>query len=96
MSLFSQAEVQKVAHLARLALPPADISRYTKELTSILELVRQMESIDTVGIVPLAHPRDVGQRLRSDLVSEVDQRDLFQNIAPQVEEGLYLVPIVIE
>ncbi|RKZ38585.1 MAG: Asp-tRNA(Asn)/Glu-tRNA(Gln) amidotransferase GatCAB subunit C, partial [Gammaproteobacteria bacterium] len=56
----------------------------------------QMNSIDTTGITPLAHPLDTVARLRPDIVSETNQRDHFQSIAPQIEAGLYLVPKVIE
>ena len=95
MSLGS-AEVAKIAHLARLAIGAADIASYARNLSSILELVAQMNAVDTTGVEPLAHPLEMAQRLRSDVVSESDQRERFQAIAPSVEAGLYLVPQVIE
>jgi len=95
MSL-QRADVERIAHLARLAIAEEDIPRYTMELSGILEFVRQMEVVDTVGVVPMAHPLDATQRLRPDRVTEGDQRVLFQSIAPVAEEGLYLVPKVIE
>ena len=95
MSLGS-AEVTKIAHLARLAIGEADIPAYARNLSSILELVAQMNAVDTTGVEPLAHPLDMAQRLRPDAVSECDQRERFQAIAPSVEAGLYLVPQVIE
>ena len=95
MSLGS-AEVAKIAHLARLAIGEADIPAYARNLSSILELVAQMNAVDTTGVEPLAHPLEMAQRLRSDVVSESDQRERFQAIAPSVEAGLYLVPKVIE
>lgn len=95
MSL-SRTDVEKIAHLARLAINESDIDGYAGELSNILELVDQMNAVDTSGIAPLAHPLDAVQRLRADEVSETDQRDHFQEIAPQVENGLYLVPKVIE
>jgi aspartyl-tRNA(Asn)/glutamyl-tRNA(Gln) amidotransferase subunit C len=95
MSLGS-AEVAKIAHLARLAIGAADITSYARNLSSILELVAQMNAVDTTGVEPLAHPLEMAQRLRPDEVSERDQRERFQAIAPSVEAGLYLVPQVIE
>jgi len=95
MSL-TRSEVEKIAHLARLALREEDIASYTRTLSDILGLVEQMSAVDTQGVVPMAHPLDMVQRLRPDEVTESDQRDKFQAIAPQVEGGLYLVPKVIE
>lgn len=95
MSL-SSAEVEKIAHLARIALNPAGVPKYAENLSNILHLVEQMNLIDTSNILPMAHPLDMAARLRSDEVSESDQRSLFQSIAPQVDVGLYLVPKVIE
>lgn len=91
-----KAEIEKIAHLARLSISDADISAYSANLSNILHLVEQMNSVDTQGVNPMAHPLDAAQRLRADEVSEVDQRDLFQTIAPAVDHGLYLVPKVIE
>lgn len=94
--LLGPAEVKKIAYLARLAINEEDISTYTNNLSSILELVEQMNAIDTHQVEPMAHPLDMAQRLRCDEVVEIDQRELFQAIAPSVEAGLYLVPKVIE
>ncbi len=95
MSLGS-AEVAKIAHLARLAIREEDAPAYARNLSAILELVAQMNAIETTGVVPMAHPLDMAQRSRADEVTEPDQRARFQAIAPQVEAGLYLVPKVIE
>jgi aspartyl-tRNA(Asn)/glutamyl-tRNA(Gln) amidotransferase subunit C len=89
-------QVRKIAHLARLAVDESAIAEYARNLSRILELAEQMNAVDTAGIEPLAHPLDASQRLRSDEVTEADQREQFQAIAPQVEAGLYLVPKVIE
>ena len=91
-----KAEIEKIAHLARLSISDADISAYSANLSNILLLVEQMNGVDTQGVNPMAHPLDAAQRLRADEVSEVDQRDLYQTIAPAVDHGLYLVPKVIE
>jgi len=95
MSLDSN-DVRKIAHLARLAIRDQDIPRYAVELSGILELVEQMNQVDTDQAPPMAHPLDAKQRLRPDVVTETSQRELFQANAPQVEAGLYLVPKVIE
>ncbi len=90
------AEVAKIAHLARLAIREEDAPAYAHNLSAILELVEQMNAVDTTGVTPMAHPLDMAQRLRMDVVSEANQRELFQAIAPRVDAGLYLVPKVIE
>ncbi|PKM45583.1 MAG: Asp-tRNA(Asn)/Glu-tRNA(Gln) amidotransferase GatCAB subunit C [Gammaproteobacteria bacterium HGW-Gammaproteobacteria-1] len=89
-------DVENIAHLARLAISEADIPEYARNLSSILALVEQMSAVDTAGVAPMAHPLDAVQRLREDQVTETDQREHFQAIAPAVEAGLYLVPKVIE
>ena len=90
------AAVTKIAHLARLAITEQDIPEYARNLSNILSLVEQMSAVDTGGVSPMAHPMDAAQRLRPDAVTETDQREQFQAIAPQVEAGLYLVPKVLE
>ncbi len=95
MSL-SPEEVIKISHLARLAIDEQAIPKYAQELSNIFDLVAQMNQVDTQGIVPTTHPLDIPQRLRADVVSETDQRELMQKGAPSVEVGLYLVPQVIE
>jgi len=95
MSL-TNADVQKVARLARLAMNDAEIDSAQAQLSGIFDLIAEMQAVDTTGIEPMSHAQDVSQRLRSDVVTESNQRELFQTIAPQVEAGLYLVPQVIE
>lgn len=89
-------DIEKIAHLARLQIEVEDIPGYSRELSKIIGLVDQMEAVDTSGVAPMAHPQDAVQRLREDIVTEINQRDVFQSIAPATEEGLYLVPKVIE
>jgi len=91
-----RSEVEKIAHLARLGLHEADIPRTTETLNNILGLIDQMQAVDTDGIEPLAHPLEATQRLRPDEVTETDHREAYQAVAPAVENGLYLVPKVIE
>ena len=95
MSL-SSAEVNKIAWLGRLAIDPDKIEAYARDLSGILDFVEQMSAVDTGGVAPMAHPMDQAQRLRPDVATEPDQRELFQTHAPAVEAGLYLVPKVIE
>ena len=90
------SEVTKIARLARLSIRDEDVPAYARNLSAILELVEQMNAVDTAGVAPMAHPLDMAQRLRPDEVAETSQRDHFQAISPQVEAGLYLVPKVIE
>jgi aspartyl-tRNA(Asn)/glutamyl-tRNA(Gln) amidotransferase subunit C len=96
MSILNTETVLKIAHLARLNIDEQAAPKYVRELSNILDLVEQMNRVDTKQVEPMAHPLDVSQRLRADVISETNQRDLFQSIAPQVEAGLYLVPQVIE
>lgn len=95
MSL-EKAEIVKIARLAQLALDEDDIPGYAHDLSNILGLVEQMNTIKTNDIEPLAHPMEIKARLRPDEVTETDQREKFQNIAPDVDNGHYLVPRVIE
>ncbi len=90
------AEVAQIAHLARLAVEAPQAERYARDLSDILAFVEQLSAVDTEGVSPMAHPLDMAQRLRPDEVTETDQRSRFQAIAPAVEDGLYLVPRVIE
>jgi aspartyl-tRNA(Asn)/glutamyl-tRNA(Gln) amidotransferase subunit C len=95
MSLTTE-DVNKIAWLARLAIDPDKVGSYARDLSGILDFIEQMGAVDTTDVAPMAHPLDQVQRLRPDVVSEADQRALFQSIAPAVEAGLYLVPKVIE
>ena len=95
MSLKSD-DVRAIAHLARLHIDDDAVDRYAADLSSILDLVEQMNRVDSSGVEPLANPLDATQRLRDDEVTETDQRDKFQSIAPDVADGFYRVPKVIE
>jgi len=95
MSLTLQ-EVKRVAWLARIEISDAEAEAAQGPLNDIFKLIEQMQAVDTEGVAPMAHAQDVMQRLREDQVTETDQHSLYQSIAPQVENGLYLVPKVIE
>lgn len=89
-------DVRKVAQLARLAMSESEIVTARSQLAGIFNLIAEMQAVNTQDIAPMSHAQDVSQRLREDKVTETNQRELFQSIAPQVEAGLYLVPQVIE
>ena len=99
MSLTS-ADIARIANLARLELQPLESQRMLTQINGFFDLVEKMRAVDTTGIEPLAHPmaavHDIALRLRPDQVSETDQREANQRNAPAVEQGLFLVPRVIE
>lgn len=92
----SRTDVEKVAHLARIAMTEDTMVATTERLANVLAMVDQLQAIDTSGIEPLAHPLDTVQRLRADVVTEKDQRNLLLQNAPAAQDGLFLVPKVIE
>lgn len=89
-------QVRRLARLARIAIRPEETEAVLEQLNRVLGLIEEMRQVDTAGVEPMAHPLDAKQRLRPDTVTEQDQRELYQSIAPAVEGGLYLVPKVIE
>jgi aspartyl-tRNA(Asn)/glutamyl-tRNA(Gln) amidotransferase subunit C len=89
-------DVRRLARLARIAIQPGEAGAVLDRLNRVLGLVDQMRAVDTTGIEPMAHALDVVQRLRPDEVREADQRELYQSVAPALQDGLYLVPKVIE
>jgi len=94
--MLARPEVEKLAHLARIGLTERETDEVTAELNQILKLIDQMQAVDTASLEPLAHPLDAVQRLRADEVCGSIERDRWQCLAPAVENGLYLVPKVIE
>lgn len=95
MSL-SPEEVKKIAFLARLSIDEKHINQYSQDLSGILHLVEQMNAADTDDVEPMAHPQDTVQRLRNDVVTEVNQREKLMANAPLTENGLFLVPKVLD
>ncbi|MCB1854998.1 MAG: Asp-tRNA(Asn)/Glu-tRNA(Gln) amidotransferase subunit GatC [Pseudomonadales bacterium] len=91
-----QDEIEKIAALARIRIEPAQVGQVTRRITEILRMVDQLQAVDTSDIEPMANPLDATALLRADEVTEVNRREAFQAIAPAVENGLYLVPKVIE
>ena len=91
-----KSELEKIAHLARLHITKAESEEVMLRITDILALIDEMQSINPNDVAPLAHPLDLLQRLRSDEITERDYCDELQSLAPEAQEGLYLVPKVIE
>jgi aspartyl-tRNA(Asn)/glutamyl-tRNA(Gln) amidotransferase subunit C len=96
-------DIQRIANLARLALQPDEEARMLEKINDFFGIVEQISAVDTTGVVPMAHPVDamhnspeMALRLRTDTVSEPNQREANQQSAPAVENGLFLVPKVIE
>jgi aspartyl-tRNA(Asn)/glutamyl-tRNA(Gln) amidotransferase subunit C len=95
MSL-SLEDVKRIAHLARIRVTEAEAAQTQNQLNGIFGLIEEMQGTDTAGIEPMAHAQDLSQRLRADEANEPDRREAYQAVAPQTENGLYLVPKVIE
>ena len=93
---FSTEQIEKIARLAYLNLSSEQADATRKKLDDIFSLIEKMQAVDTSGIEPMSHPQELATRLREDRVTEPDRRDSYQQIAPQTENGLYLVPKVIE
>jgi len=93
---FDKSNLAKIARLARLNIEADDLNSYTQDINNILDLVDAMNSVNTDGIAPLAHPLEISARLRADEVTETDQRAHFQQQAPVIADGYYIVSKVIE
>jgi aspartyl-tRNA(Asn)/glutamyl-tRNA(Gln) amidotransferase subunit C len=89
-------DVKRAARLARIAIDEKEADEVLAQLANIFGMIEEMQAVDVSGVEPMAHAQDVTLRLREDVVTEADQHELFQSIAPRVENGLYLVPRVIE
>jgi len=92
----SLEEVERIAELARIAISDAEARAVQGQLNQIFELIGKMQRVSTEGIEPMTHAQGSTLRLREDAVTETDERERFQTLAPQKERGLYLVPKVIE
>ena len=101
----TQADIKRIAHLARIEVSDQEADETLTKLTGILGLIEQMQAVDTTGITPMSHSQDVVQRLRPDVVTKTNLRETFQKNAPilgngsneqAIADGLYLVPKVIE
>jgi aspartyl-tRNA(Asn)/glutamyl-tRNA(Gln) amidotransferase subunit C len=91
-----RSEIEKLATLSRIAINEETISEVSQRLGSVLELVDQLQAVNTEGVDAMSHPMQATQRLREDEVSELNRREALQAIAPETEDGLFLVPKVIE
>ena len=92
----SLADVHRIAHLARIEIDAAQAEEVRAKLDAIFAMINTLNAVDTTGVVPMAHAQDVMLPLREDEVTESDRHALYQSVAPAVEDGLYLVPKVIE
>jgi len=92
----TESDLKNVAHLARISLSSDEFPGHMKNLSKILDLVAQMNAVNTDGIEPMAHPQEISQPLREDIVTEQNLREKMQQCAPLTEAGLYIVPKVIE
>ena len=90
------SEIAKLAQLARINIEPEMVDEVTESITRILNLVDQLKAADTTDVEPMAHPLDLVQRLRADVITEINQREELQAVAPAVDKGLFLVPNVID
>ncbi len=90
------ALIDRLSWLARIEIDQAEKTRLQQDINAILQLVDQLQAVDTEGVEPMAHPMDLAQPLRDDAVTEGDVRADFHPLAPAVEQGLYLVPRVVE
>lgn len=96
MQKCTREDIKNMAHLAKLEIKESDIENHVKNFTNIINVIEKIHAIDTQNIAPMSHPFNLNQRLRKDEITESDQRELFQNLAPKKTDGLYLVPNVIE
>jgi aspartyl-tRNA(Asn)/glutamyl-tRNA(Gln) amidotransferase subunit C len=92
----TSSDIAKLARLARIQISETAANEAAQSISDVLALVDQLQAVNTDGVTPMAHPMDAVQRLRPDVITETNQRELFQSIAPATQEGLYLVPQVIE
>jgi aspartyl-tRNA(Asn)/glutamyl-tRNA(Gln) amidotransferase subunit C len=92
----SLADIHRIAHLARIEIDAGEADAVRAKLAAIFGMIDELNAVDTTGVVPMAHAQDVALPLRADDVTEPDRHALFQSVAPAVEDGLYLVPKVIE
>ena len=96
MPTITTTEITKIADLSKLEFSPEKLNALTESLDNILRLVKKMDALNTANVLPLAHPLNITQPMREDIVTEKNQRDLFQQNAPSVEAGLYIVPKYVE
>ena len=92
----TENDVARIAHLARIEISDADRRAMLAQLNDIFAMIERMQKIDTTGVAPMAHPLGGRQRLREDRVTETDARAQNMSNAPQAEDGLFLVPRVVE
>jgi len=92
----SEQDIRRLARLARLEMPEHELRQVQNELNAVISLIERLQSVDTESVIPMSHPNDPMLRLRDDVLGEDEQREALQAPAPQVQDGLYLVPRVID
>ena len=91
-----KSEIAYFSSLSKLKMEDVEMDNYTRQISDILKMIQQLEKVDTDDIEPMAHPLNMKQRLRADVITEENHRDLYQNNAVEFEEGFYKVPKVID
>ena len=91
-----KSEIAYISSLSKLKMEDVEMDNYTRQISDILKMIQQLEMVDTDDIEPMAHPLNMKQRLRADVITEENHRDLYQNNAVEFEEGFYKVPKVID
>ena len=91
-----KSEIAYISSLSKLKMEDIEIDNFTRQISDILEMIQQLEKVNTDDIEPMAHPLNMNQRLRMDVVTEENQRDLYQENAVEFEQGFYKVPKVID
>ena len=91
-----KSEIAYISSLSKLKMEDVEMDNYTRQISDILKMIQQLEKVDTDDIEPMAHPLNMKQRLRADVITEENHRDLYQDNAVEFEEGFYKVPKVID
>jgi aspartyl-tRNA(Asn)/glutamyl-tRNA(Gln) amidotransferase subunit C len=91
-----KSEIAYISSLSKLKMEDAEMDNYTRQISDILKMIQQLEKVDTDDIEPMAHPLNMKQRLRVDVITEENHRELYQKNAVEFEEGFYKVPKVID
>lgn len=92
----TSSDVKRIAHLARIEVTEAETRQTLEQLNGIFRMIEQLQAVETTGIEPMSHPLGGSQRLREDVASEHPDRDANMKNAPASQDGLFLVPRVIE
>lgn len=92
----TENDVKRIAELSRISISDSEVISMQEKLNNIFTLIEKMQAVNTDHVEPMAHPQNISLRLRQDIVTESNHRDEFLSLAPQTQDGLFLVPKVIE